>query len=193
MVGKVSLRRRNRLAAMRLVQTTAVALFEVDGFDSTTIDSVAEECGVSASTIFRHFGTKENIVLWDERDSVVETQIAERLEDQPPVDAFRDAVVVALVERDDLDLFLRRLKLIYAEPAIWAMAAQQDRIDRIELAEAFAFVEGRKDTVLIDELMAGACLVALDVALDRWQRRDGSDDLATLIHDAMAWEWGNET
>ncbi|MCL1593279.1 MAG: TetR/AcrR family transcriptional regulator [Actinomycetia bacterium] len=182
---KVSLRERNRLAAMHLVQGTAVAMFEDHGFDDVTIEAVADQCGVSASTIFRHFGTKENTVLWDDRDSMIEVQILERLRHQTPVQAFRDAVVFGLAERDDRDLFLRRLKLIYREPAIWAAAAQQDRIDRGELARAFAAAGGRGQLELTNEYVAAACLTALDVALDYWQREDGSTALADLVDQAV--------
>ena len=59
----MGLRERNRLAAMRMVQETAVELFERVGYESTTIETVASASGVSAATIYRHFGNKETIVL----------------------------------------------------------------------------------------------------------------------------------
>ena len=121
MTETVSLRRRNRLAAMRSVQAIAVAMFESGGFEATAVEGVADASGVSTSTIYRYFGTKEMLVLWDERSEVVETELATRLATQSPVEAFRDAMVVAFGARQDRDLFLRRLQLVYREQAIWGL------------------------------------------------------------------------
>ena len=185
MAEKLSLRQRNRLAAMRLVQTAAVAMFETDGFDATTIESIADASGMSPSTIYRHFGTKEALVLWDERDPVVDTELTQRLGRQPPIQAFKDAVTVALAQRDDLALFLRRLRLIYTEPTIWGAAAQQDRRNRAGLAAAFAATRGREQAILADEVAAATCLAALDIALDQWQQTNGETNLAELIEQAV--------
>ncbi|MEE9413725.1 MAG: helix-turn-helix domain-containing protein [Acidimicrobiales bacterium] len=185
MVGKLSLRQRNRVLAMRLVQETAVAMFETDGYDTTTVEAIAESSGVSASTIYRHFGTKERLVLWDERDPVVDAQLSKRLGQQPAVEAFRDAASVALADRDDIGLFLRRLQLIYAEPAIWGAAAQQDQIDSAELAKAFALADRRRKVRISDEVMAAVCLAALDVALNDWQKSGGKSSLSAVIEQAI--------
>ena len=108
---------------MRLVQSTAMDMFERDGYEKSTIEDVAAACGVSASTIYRHFTTKENVVLWDERDSVIDDELGRLLGSLPPVQAFRDAVVAALADREDVELFRRRLRLIYSQPSIWSVAA----------------------------------------------------------------------
>ncbi len=156
-------------------------MFESDGFDTTTIEDVAGSSGVSASTIYRHFSTKENLVLWDERDPIIDDELAARLGRQEPIEAFRDAVVVGLAARDDIELFLRRLKLVYAEPAIWSAAALQDRRDRSELAAAVAAAVGASSPTLEADAVAALCLLALDLALEHWQRADGRDRLADVI------------
>ena len=185
MVGTISLRQRNRVAAMRLVQETAVSMFEADGYDATPVEAIAEISGVSASTIYRHFGTKEDLVLWDERDPVVDAELAKRLGRQPVVEAFRDSVSGALADREDIDLFLRRLKLIYAESEIWGAAAQQDQIDRAELAKAFALTDLRRKVRVSDEVTAAICMAALDVALNRWQKANGKPSLRVAIDQAI--------
>lgn len=62
------LRERKRRRSMAHVQTVALDLFEERGFDGVTIDEIAERAEVSPSTIFRHFGTKEALVIQDEWD-----------------------------------------------------------------------------------------------------------------------------
>jgi len=184
MADTIPLRRRNQLAAMRMVQATAVTMFEATGFEATTMKDVAGESGVSASTIYRYFGTKEALVLWDERDDVVESELATRLAEQSPVDAFCGAMAVAYGAREDMDLFLRRLRLVYGEPAIWAAAARQDRVNRSELALAFASVSGRSHAAMLDTLTAAVCLTALDVAFEEWQRDPSAAGLTDLIVDS---------
>ncbi|MCP3992765.1 MAG: TetR/AcrR family transcriptional regulator [Actinomycetia bacterium] len=185
MARKLSLRQQNRLTAMRVVQAASVAMFETDGFDATTVEAVAEATGVSASTIYRHFGTKEALVLWDEQDASVDAELAERLGAQSPLQAFKEAVVVALTNREDMDLFLRRLRLIYSEASIWRAAALQDQVDRAELTAAFAATGGPRRATIADEVAAASCLAALDVALDRWQQSNAQTSLADVIDEAI--------
>lgn len=186
MVGKVSLRQRNRLMTMKLVQETAVQMFETKGFGQTRVEEIAERTGVSASTIYRHFGTKERLVLWDSQDSVIDAELGRCLGGQAPVEAFREAVTVALADREDLGLFLRRLKLIYAEPDIWGAAAQQDQVDRADLAKGFALASRRRKVRMGDEVMAAVCLAALDVALNSWQKSGGKQNLGDVIGEAIS-------
>lgn len=186
MARKPMVRQRNRLMTMRIVQEVAVDLIETRGFDDTTIEQIAEHSGVSASTIYRHFTTKENLVLWDEQDPVLDSELASRLGHQAPLRAFRDAAVSSLVERQDSDLFLRRLKLTYSVPSIWGAAARQDRLDRAELAAAIASVARRRRPIAADTVLAAVCLTILDVALEHWQASDGTQDLGELIDQTMA-------
>ncbi len=186
MLEQLPLRQRNRLATMRLTQATAVMQMEVHGFDNTTIEMVAQISGVSVSTIYRQFRTKENLILWDEQDSAIDAELARRLPREPIVNAFRDAMIATLVDRTDQNLFLRRLKLVYSVPSIWAAAAEQDRIARRDLAAAIAATNGRSQATTTDTVIAATCLAALDVALDSWQDDDGHERLDVLITQALS-------
>ena len=171
---------------MRLVQQESVTLMEDHGFETTTVEEVAEISGVSASTIYRHFGTKEKLILWDEQDAVIDAELAKRLPREPVLGAFRNAVVAGLVQRDDQELFRRRLHLIYSTPAIWAAAADQDRTSRDEFAAAIAATRGRKQADMEDKMLAAVCMTALDVALEEWQAHEKVRTLDDLIDQALA-------
>ena len=54
---------RSRQAARAEVARTGVALFLTRGFDATTMDDVAAAAGVSRRTLFRYFGSKEEVAL----------------------------------------------------------------------------------------------------------------------------------
>ena len=59
------LRSRVRRAMRAEVAAAALELFITQGFDNTTIDQIAAAAGMSRSSFFRYFPTKEDTVLGD--------------------------------------------------------------------------------------------------------------------------------
>jgi AcrR family transcriptional regulator len=137
-----SLRERKRLAAMRRVQTVALELFERDGFDEVTVERIAAEAEVSPSSIYRYFGTKEHLVIWDEYDPGALAAIAAELHRHPPLEAVRRVVTAIFTEAvtGDEERIRRRLRLAYATPAIEAASALQ----AYEMAGLIAGVLGQR-------------------------------------------------
>src|SRR5207247_1094710 len=52
----------------------AVALFTERGFDATTADDIAEAAECSRSTLFRYFGSKEDILFGDVYEMLAEVR-----------------------------------------------------------------------------------------------------------------------
>ena len=181
-----SLRKRNRLNAMRMTQRTALSLFEQRGFDEVTIGELADAVGMAASTIYRHFGTKEGVILWDEHDDDLEVVLLEALRHHRPWEAMRLASIEVLAPRyeEDLDFQLRRVRFIFSTNAMHGAAIEADYQARGELAEAFAFAlpKAHKDAA---DVLAAASLVAIDAALDRWQSSNGSEPLHRLVSESF--------
>jgi AcrR family transcriptional regulator len=63
MERKVSLRERQRLEVRAEIQRTAVEMFLAQGFDNVSINDIALRVGVVQRTFYRHFETKEDVVL----------------------------------------------------------------------------------------------------------------------------------
>ena len=181
----VSLRERNKIRTMRELQTLALDLFTQDGFDSVTIEDVASAGGVSPSTIYRYFGTKERLVVWDENDRDITIELTRRLGKQEPIPAVRDSLIAAFADTADATPLLRRVQFIYATPQVHAAAVEQELADQAELAEAFAAVAGRKTPNLEDSVYAGACMAALSAAVEHWQAEKGKRQLPELIAEAF--------
>lgn len=182
----MGLRERNRVSAMRSTQRVALQRFIDEGFGQVTVESIAAEAGMAASTIFRHFGTKEHLVLWDEHEIEIEHAIERNLARQPPLLALRDAFNESLVENysNELDFQLQRISYIYATTELHAAAVQADYRARAVLTKALEVTlssRHRKSAALI----AGAALLALDIALDRWQTDNAGDPLRDCINDAF--------
>lgn len=57
------LRERTRRAVQQEIGEAAVALFMEHGYEATTIDDIAAAVGLSQRSVFRYFGTKDDIVI----------------------------------------------------------------------------------------------------------------------------------
>jgi len=131
----VSLRKQNRHNAMRRTQRAAMPLFIDRGFDAVTVTEIATEVEIAASTIYRHFTTKEAIVLWDEHEQAIDDALDKTLRSLPPLDAMRVAFVDVFGDRyeNDLGFQLQRVTYIYNTPQVHAAAIEADLKDREEL------------------------------------------------------------
>lgn len=184
-MSKLNLRQRNRLEAKRRLQVVALNLFEERGFDHVTMQDIAQGGEVSESTLYRYFGTKESLVVWDDYD--MDAEIGRRLfQKQPPAAAFRDALITVFSTQGSLPNLLRRVRFLFATPQVHAAAVEKDFEDRDELARAFAMVRGAKDRSLEDDVLAGACMAALDAAMNHWQSSNGERNLSALLEQAFA-------
>ncbi|WP_169815405.1 TetR/AcrR family transcriptional regulator [Nocardia yamanashiensis] len=63
-----SLWERRKVEAMSRIQRVALDLFDEYGYRDVTVERVAAAAGVSPSSIYRYFGTKEMLVLYDQAD-----------------------------------------------------------------------------------------------------------------------------
>lgn len=182
----LTLRDRKRLRAMKRVQREAVARFRDRGFDDVTVDEIAEAAEVSAMSVYRWFGTKEELVVWDEFDPPILAAVASRLPGDGALAAVRDALVGLLDEVYDRERAnsLDRAQLIHREPALMAAADRNGRLLRAALADLFADPGGMADADA--RVAAAVAAVLLEVAIDAWQREDGRRPLATLLSEAFA-------
>jgi len=178
----VTLRQRNRLNAMRTTQRAALAMFIERGFDKVTVGEIADEVDMAASTIYRHFSTKEAIVIWDEHDSAIDTALAAALKVLAPLEALRSAFANELSTRydADLDFQLKRIQYIYATEQLHAAALEADLRNRGDLTQALEHFLSKPNRPAAT-VIAGAALLALDVAIDRWQTENAKRPLAVHI------------
>lgn len=132
----LSLRERQRLKAMRRIQSCALDLFEQHGFDLVTVEQIAETAEVSASSIYRWFGTKEQVVIWDEYDPTALAAIEAALRESSPIEAIRTVVTATVTQAFTADAkrIQRRLTIAFAHPSVEAASALQT----MEMAQLIA-------------------------------------------------------
>src|SRR5580692_9667090 len=74
------LRERKKARTRASLREHALRLFREQGYQATTVEQIAAAAEVSASTFFRYFPTKEDVVLQDDMD----TRMVEAFARQPP-------------------------------------------------------------------------------------------------------------
>ncbi|KAF2775236.1 MULTISPECIES: TetR/AcrR family transcriptional regulator [unclassified Streptomyces] len=196
-----NLRERRRSETRRLVQAHAVRLFTDHGYDAVTVADVAEAAGVSAMTVYRHFPTKEDLVLIDQPAQLVAEHVAASSAAQPLVRRVGSALIEAATnwtggngdgqavnERFLLDC----LRLMVSTPALRARhldsqyALQQAIVDALE-DDAIG-----PDAAFRAQAATSACIAAMHTALTRWVEDDGHTKLPDLIARALTASFGDD-
>ncbi|MBA3547749.1 MAG: helix-turn-helix transcriptional regulator, partial [Nannocystis sp.] len=121
---------------MNRIQAVALDLFEQRGFDGVPIEEIARAAEVGPATIYRNFGDKERIVLWDEYDPMLLEALALELEGHCVLDAVPRALASSLarIYRQDRERILRRARLIRGTPALQRASASDIQALRTALA-----------------------------------------------------------
>lgn len=77
--GGKSARTRARLAE------AAFELFAEQGYDATTVAQIARRVGVTEMTFYRHFGSKDALIVSDPYDPLIAAAVAAQPTDLPPL------------------------------------------------------------------------------------------------------------
>ncbi|KOX18804.1 TetR family transcriptional regulator [Saccharothrix sp. NRRL B-16348] len=194
MSGAPNLRERRRAETRRLIQSRALRLFVEHGYDATTVNDVARASEVSPMTVYRHFPTKEDLVLHDRYDDLLAERVAARPADEPVVLRIGRTLVDttrALVgtagdgTSPERDLLLARLRLMVDTPALRARHLDSQYATRKAVVDALLGDAPDPEAEFRAQVAAGACLAAMHVALVRWAREDGRPDLPGLVAAAL--------
>lgn len=164
------LRERKRLAAMRRLQEVALDLFDERGYDGVTVEVIAAAAEVSPSSVYRYFGSKEQLVLHDEFDLQLLDVLATELAAHPAVEAVRRAVSSLMLRFFGRDEELSRRKIRYwmEEPAVQAAAARQTEQFTEVIAAHLAQAVGRPPDDLEVRVVAVALVSTLVAAARHW-------------------------
>jgi AcrR family transcriptional regulator len=168
------LRDRKRLAAMRRAQEVALDLFDEHGYDGVTVEQVAAAAELSPSSIYRHFGTKEQLILWDDYDPQILERMTEKLATHPPVEAMYLAIRDVYTQIFDRDERLIRLRTRYSveEPSVQASVALQTEQLAQLVAVLLARQTGRPDDDLEVRVIGGALIGAISASIRQWHLTD---------------------
>lgn len=137
---KTGLRERKKIQTRQAIRRAAYRLFDEQGYDGTTVEQIAAAADVSASTVFRYFPTKEDIVLTDEYDPLIEAALRARPADEPIVESVREAVLGLLHEQftEEREEMVQRLRLAEDVPAVRARLGEHMAVSCGLMSDALA-------------------------------------------------------
>jgi AcrR family transcriptional regulator len=170
----MSLRESKKRKTMQRIQDEAYRLVHARGFDGVTVEEVAVAAEVSPSTVYRYFGTKEGVLLWDELELPSLEAMSRALRNHRPL----DAMLVALREAVDVgfhvpeDEIRSRAWFIFEEPNLRgalreAMAGYEQQVIALLNADA----AGESDD-LERRVVVAMALAALVAAMEIWAYSD---------------------
>ncbi|MEU1700763.1 MULTISPECIES: TetR/AcrR family transcriptional regulator [Streptomyces] len=184
------LRERKKIRTREAIRSAAYALIEQQGYDSTTVEQIAERAEVSPSTVFRYFPTKEDIVVTDEYDEYDEPLLAElaaRPAGEPWTDSvryvIREAVRLALTERPETTRL--RARLMLEVPAVRARMRETLTGTGRTLAEAVAGRTGLDPRSLEVRVHVMSLIGGLLEATLYWAEHGHREDYADLADRAI--------
>ncbi len=170
------------------ISTVALELFVENGFDDTSVDDIAEACGIARRTLFRYFPSK-NAIPWGDFDEQL-ARMRARLADTSPGSAMSATLTAALLDfnsfpTEEAANHRRRMELILRVPALQAHSAIMYAGWRDVIADfAAARLRVPSDSHVpraIGYLLLGVALAAYESWLG-----DTDRDLADLLTEGMA-------
>lgn len=176
MSPKPGLRERKKARTRAAIQAQAMRLFLAHGFEATTVEMIAAAADVSPMTCFRHFPTKEAIVLSDPYDPLIAACVAAEPESLSSFERIRNGVLKAIghIAPRDMGLVRERTRLVVDTPQLRARHWEQQAATCVILVRALGGDAFRL------EVMASACLGGMTTALKFWASHPEGRELREL-------------
>ncbi|RII20965.1 transcriptional regulator BetI [Streptomyces sp. YIM 130001] len=186
----LGLRERKKLKTRIAIREATYRLIDEQGYDATTIEQIAQGADVSPSTVFRYFPTKEDIVLSDEYDALMEQLLRERPAGEPVVESLRHVLhhavgqIQAGGEAEQRELLVRARLMIHSVPVRSRLMESMSLTGRI-VCRAIGERTGRDPDDFEVRTLAMGMMGALLEAIMYWAERDCRDDLTDLVDRAL--------
>jgi AcrR family transcriptional regulator len=166
------------------LQETALGLFEEQGYDNVTVDQIAAAAGVSHMTFFRHFPTKESVVVSDPYDPLIAEAVTVQPQDLPALERVRKGLLeVSSAMGDSVDSATRsRIRIGVSHPKLRAAIWENTRVTEDLLASVLV---GEGASEFEARVVVGACLGAVMAALVDWAEDDAGESLGVRIKRAL--------
>ncbi|MEU6392067.1 TetR family transcriptional regulator [Streptomyces sp. NPDC046939] len=155
MTTRLNLRELKKQRTRNALLRAALELFTSQGFESTTVDEIAEACEVSQRTFFRYFTSKEEVAFAVQEmvESRFVAALRERPADESPFEALRhtvsstwEALSRSVEEVIPVELHMRTYQMIESTPALLATHLRRS----VELEEEAARVIAEREGLDVD-------------------------------------------
>lgn len=159
---------------------SALLLFETQGYDETTTAQIAAAAGVSEMTLFRHFRSKDRLLLDDPYDPAVAAAVALTPPELPALERVTAGVRAAWreVPKPAEISVRRRMRIAARTPSLTGHVRANTRATEDAIARALVDT-GTDQTVA--HIAAAAALAALMEALSAWTQVESDAPLSDAI------------
>jgi AcrR family transcriptional regulator len=188
-IPKRTLRDRRKEETRQLLEETARRLFSKQGFRATSIDQIATEAGVSRTTYFRYFDSKEAVIFasQDQMTEVFWKQLEERPPEENALRAFEEAFV-AFARTSEANPAQKQRSLevwaLYAaNPELRARLAETTQRRVGELAKVMARREGLDEPAPVHTVASTIAIDLVQQVNEDWQRANGEIPAEGLIRE----------
>ncbi|TDQ50723.1 TetR family transcriptional regulator [Actinorugispora endophytica] len=182
----MSLRERTRRAVRGEIAEAAMGLFLEKGFDSTTVEEIAQAAGISRRSYFRYFTGKDEALAGalEAIGRAIAEELAQRPAGEAPWACLRHAFapLLARAEADPRAAALARLMLERPDLQRGKEASWQEGIAQ---ALAHRLPQGTTEPAFVSRALAGAAICCLHSAQDQWLRPGEDRPLSALLDTAM--------
>ena len=171
-----------------LIAETALALFRDKGFAATTVEEIAAAAEVGPRTVYRHYPTKESLVLSgfaimfetglkDLRACPEDTEIPDVLR------VILDSLLRSHLERSDQ--LLTAYKIAESTPSVLAQFVYLIKTWEVDLRREVAARVGGRSADMVAELAVQQPGSVFILAYRKWFETDGRADLRRLTIEAL--------
>jgi AcrR family transcriptional regulator len=191
MQSELSLVERRKQETTRDIVAIAIELIDRDGFENTTVESIAAAAGCSPRTVYRYFGTKEDVIFHDLPDVIagLGAALAERLRaGEEEWVALTDEMVefISRFDVSDPGAAVSRMELWLREPLLKARYLQY--VDQAEQTVLATLCGHRRTDPKADDLaqlMAVASVGAYRITMATHRAARGRGKLTVHLRQCM--------
>lgn len=181
------LRERKRRETQQRIAEVGQRLFLSQGYDSTTLDAIAAEAGISRRTFFSYFKSKDDIIFfWLEADRAsLLSSLLKTSPDVPPLDAVRD-VMVKHIARYTTEQMIAVDNLMLSNETLLARKQAHYAEQEQSLFNALCEVWRQPERRAALRMVAMVSIGAMRVALSAWREQPGQrKPAAKFLRDAF--------
>jgi len=179
-----TLRELKQAAAMGRIQDAAYELLVTEGYEATKVTDIAVAAEVSPSSVYRYFGTKDGVFLWDPLEGPFMDLLESNLEEVPAMEAVERAFLGLVVDLEpkNEELLRKRTELLLAIPQLReAMRAMMSGFGD----ELVGVLRRAGATDLEASVVAAATAAVLTAGVEHWARPGSKATLAEVTTEAF--------
>jgi AcrR family transcriptional regulator len=181
------LRERKKIKTREAIRAATYGLIREQGYDTTTVEQIADRAEVSPSTVFRYFPVKEDIVLTDAYDPVLLAELRARPADEPWPVSVRYVLrkVIGQGVEAEPEAARLRTRLMSEVPAVHSRMLESVSVTGRLLGRAIADRAGLDPEALELRVLSASLVAGLMEVSRYWAEHGHEENLADLVERAL--------